>query len=129
MQPQPLIAVNNVEASSRWYQKTLGLKSGHGGNEYEMLLHDGRVVLQLHHWEAHNHPQMGDPKARPYGNGLLLWFWTDEFDDAVERAIGAGAPVVEGPKENTNAQHREIWLRDPDGYVVVVAGPYGDVGM
>lgn len=129
MQPQPLIAVNNVEASSRWYQKALGLQSGHGGNEYEMLLHDGHLVLQLHNWEAHNHPQMGDPKSLPYGNGTLLWFWTDEFDDAVDRAVGAGANVVEGPKENVNAQHREIWLRDPDGYTVVLAGPYGDVGM
>jgi len=129
MQPQPLIAVSNVEASSRWYQKALGLKSGHGGNEYEMLLNDGKLVLQLHHWEAHHHPHMGDPEKRPYGNGVLLWFWTDEFDDAVDRASRAQAHVVEGPKENTNAQHREIWLRDPDGYVVVVAGPYGDVGM
>lgn len=24
-------------------------------------------------------------------------------------------------------KHREIWLRDPDGYVVVLAGAYGDV--
>jgi len=24
---------------------------------------------------------------------------------------------------NPNANQREIWLRDPDGYVVVIAGP------
>ena len=23
-------------------------------------------------------------------------------------------------------QHREMWLRDPDGYVVVIAGPDGE---
>jgi hypothetical protein len=28
---------------------------------------------------------------------------------------------------NPNANHREIWLRDPDGYVVVLASAYGDV--
>ena len=33
MKPQPLIAVGNVEASSRWYQRLLGAKSGHGGAE------------------------------------------------------------------------------------------------
>lgn len=129
MQAQPLIAVSNVEASSRWYQKALGLQSGHGGNEYEQLLHEGRMVLQLHRWDAHEHRHLGDPDKRPYGNGALLWFWTEDFDDAVERATAAGAQVLEGPLENTNAQQREIWLRDPDGYVVVLAGPYGDVGM
>jgi hypothetical protein len=25
---------------------------------------------------------------------------------------------------NPNARHREIWLRDPDGYLVVLAEPY-----
>ena len=129
MKAQPLIAVSNVEASSRWYQKALGLQGGHGGKEYEQLLHEGRMVLQLHRWDAHDHPHIGDPEKRPYGNGVLLWFWTEDFDDAVDRASAAGAQVLEGPKENRNAQHRELWLRDPDGYVVVLAGPYGDVGM
>jgi hypothetical protein len=32
------------------------------------------------------------------------------------------AQVVEEPHVNPNAGHREIWLRDPDGYVVVIAG-------
>jgi hypothetical protein len=46
--PQPLIAVRDVEASSRWYQRLLGLESGHGGPHYERLLADGVLVLQLH---------------------------------------------------------------------------------
>ena len=29
---------------------------------------------------------------------------------------------------NPNANHREFWLQDRDGYVVVVAGRHGDVG-
>jgi hypothetical protein len=29
---------------------------------------------------------------------------------------------------NSNANHREVWLRDPDGYVVVIASAYGDLG-
>jgi len=37
-----------------------------------------------------------------------------------------GARVLEPLKMNPNAQHLEFWLRDPDGYVVVIAGRYGD---
>jgi len=35
--------------------------------------------------------------------------------------------ILEGPRVNPNANHREVWLRDPEGYVVVLAGAYGDV--
>ena len=87
MRPQPLIVVHDVEASSRWYQRLLGCQSAHGGDEYERLLADGRLILQLHRWEVdHHHGAMGDPDARPYGNGVLLWFEIDDFDN--ERAEG-----------------------------------------
>jgi hypothetical protein len=40
MKAQPLIAVSDVERSSRWYQQLLGCQSGHGGNEYEQIVKD-----------------------------------------------------------------------------------------
>lgn len=48
MRPQPLIAVTDVEASSRWYQRLLGCKSAHGGTEYERLVSNNALILQLH---------------------------------------------------------------------------------
>jgi hypothetical protein len=41
VKPQPMIAVEDVEATSAWYQRVLGLKSGHGGLEYEQLNRTG----------------------------------------------------------------------------------------
>jgi catechol 2,3-dioxygenase-like lactoylglutathione lyase family enzyme len=117
-----MIAVRDVEASSRWYQKLLDGQSGHGGREYERIVRDGDLLLQLHHWDAHEHPHLGDPSSLPLGNGVLLWFETDAFDPAVARAKELGAEILEGPLVNPRAEHREIWLRDPDGYVVVLAG-------
>lgn len=128
MHSQPLIAVHNVEASSRWYCHLLNCQSGHGGREYERLVRDGEVILQLHHWDAHEHQHMGDPELKPYGNGVLLWFQTDEFDAAIERAVALKAEVLEEPHINPSAQHRECWIRDPDGYVVVLASAHGDLG-
>lgn len=129
MRAQPLIAVRDVEASSRWYQILLDCRSGHGGREYERLLKDGEIVLQLHDWHADDHPNLGDPDAAPHGYGVLLWFQTDEFDAAVERASRLQADIIDGPRVNPNARHRELWLRDPDGYVVVFAGKPGDLGQ
>jgi len=128
MQPQPLIAVRDIESSSLWYQAVLGYQSGHGGPHYEQLLYEGRMVMQLHHWDAHSHPHLGNHDIQPHGNGVVLWFQTDTFDNALHRIQAHGAKILEGPQVNPNANHREIWLQDPDGYVVVVAGPYGDLG-
>src|SRR5262245_25220057 len=125
MRPQPLIAVADVEASSRWYQRLLGCSGAHGGSEYERLVDgSGRLIMQLHAWEVeHHHGPIGDPGKRPYGNGVLLWFEIDDFDAAVARATDLGATVVLPPHRNPpegggGPDHREMWLRDRDGYTV-----------
>lgn len=128
MQAQPLIAVQDVPASSRWYQGVLGAESGHGGEEYERVVVDGRIVLQLHAWGAHDHPGLDAPGSDPAGHGVLLWFQTAGFDAAMARVREVGAAILDGPKVNPRANHRELWLRDPDGYIVVLAGAEGDVG-
>ncbi len=134
MRPQPLIAVTDVEASSRWYQRLLGCPSGHGGREYEHLLANGQKVMRLHSFEVeHDHGQIGDPADRPYGNGVLLWFEVDDFDAVMERAAEMDVEMVM-PKHRNPADgeggpnHWECWIRDPDGYVLVVASPYGTAG-
>lgn len=119
--PQPMIVVDDVEASSAWYQAVLGAESGHGGPEYEQLLVDGALVLQLHAAaEAHHHGHLSDP-AVPLGNGVALWFATDAFDKAVARIRATDAEVVTDAHFNPNAQQREIWLHDPDGFLVVIS--------
>jgi predicted enzyme related to lactoylglutathione lyase len=131
--PQTMIAVRDVEASSRWYQQLLGLTSDHGGPRYERLLADGVLVLQLHHLEVeHHHGRIADPD-RDVGNGVLLWFGeVADFDGVVARAAQLQAPVPRPPHRNppegqgNGPAHREIWLRDPDGYTVVVASPDGE---
>ena len=132
---QPLINCRDVQASSRWYQRLLACIGGHGGTEYERLwdpkLHTSKwgsdgLILQLHAWEVdHHHGPMGDP-SRAVGNGMLLWFEVDDFDAAVARARDLEAPIVLDVHRNPNANHRELWVRDPDGYTVVLASPDGE---
>ena len=91
--------------------------------EYEQLLVDGVLVLQLHLLEeAHHHDTIGNPDE-PLGNGVALWFEIDDFDGAAARAHERDVVIETDVHVNSNAGHREIWLRDPDGYRVVLAGP------
>ena len=65
MRPQPLIAVTDVEASSRSYQRLLGCRSAHGGPKYERLVSNGgSLILQLHRFDvAHHHaPSQSSPR-------------------------------------------------------------------
>lgn len=123
MESQTLIAVNDIEASSKWYQHLLGCVSGHGGNAYERLIADEKLILQLHAWEIEGdeHPFMGNKHIKPNGNGVVLWFQVDDFEATLKRANQLNAEILEEPHINPNAQHMECWLRDPDGYVVVLA--------
>ena len=130
MRPQPLICVRDVEASSRWYQRLLGCQSGHGGSHYEQLIANGLLLMQLHNWEvAHHHGPIGNPQLA-HGNGVLLWFEVEDFDAALLRAKDLGAEVVlprhrNPPEGDGGPNHWEVWLRDLDGYTVVLASPYG----
>lgn len=131
--PHPLLTVRNVEASSRWYQTLLGLTSDHGGPDYERLLADGELVLQLHRNDvAHEHGAIADAD-QPKENGVLVWFGeVADFDGVVARAQQLGAPMVLAPLRNppsgtgNGPGHRELWITDPDGYTVVIASPDGE---
>jgi hypothetical protein len=134
MRPQPLIAVTDVESSSRWYQRLLSCQSAHGGPEYERLVWNGDLILQLHSFSVeHDHGRIGNPDNKPYGNGVLLWFETEDFDAAIYRAQELKADIIK-PRHRNPAKgeggpnHWECWLLDPDGYTVVLASPDGSAG-
>lgn len=120
---QPLICVNDVTASSLWYQRLLGLESGHGGEEYERLNLNGKLVLQLHKWDVHHdHGPIGDPDDRPHGNGILLWFELNDFEDAVARATALDVVIIKSYHLSENGNY-EFWINDPDGYLLVLTSP------
>ena len=129
VEAQPLIAVRDVRASSRWYTELLGADSlaDHSHRDvYDRISCSGRLVLQLHAWDEEDHPNLVNANAAPPGHGVLLWFEVTEFDAAVKRARGLRAEIIEEPHVNPAPRHREVWLRDPDGYVVVIASPDGE---
>ncbi|MGH6887864.1 MAG: VOC family protein [Rhizomicrobium sp.] len=126
---QPLIAVRDVRASSRWYVQLLeadSLPEHDHRDTYDRVHSSGRLILQLHAWDEEEHPNLVNANAAPPGHGVVLWFEVADFDSVVARAHQLHAEVILEPHINPAPQHREMWLRDPDGYVVVIAGPDGE---
>lgn len=124
VKPIPMIAVADVVASSHWYQALLGCKSGHGGSEYDQIVSEGEVVLQLHQVDD-DHPELGAPIGTPIG--VALWFEVADYPGVLKSVQNAEAKVLQPDHLNPFANHREVWVQDPDGYLVVLASRRGDV--
>ncbi|MEM6632634.1 MAG: VOC family protein [Bacteroidota bacterium] len=120
MKIDPIIAVQDVEASSKWYQSLLGCKSAHGGKEFDMLVDEsGEVLFCLHKWGIDEHPAMVDSSITP-GNGLILYFRTEALDQKRKNAEILGAKIEAELHLNPNSHNREFSLRDPDGYYITL---------
>ena len=116
----PIIAVKDVEASSKWYQKIFGFKSNHGGDHFSVLVSDdNEIILCLHKWNEHNHPTMTSPDIT-VGNGLLFYFRTENMDMIYQNAIKADCVIEEEVHLNPNSLRQEFSFRDPDGYFLTV---------
>jgi len=124
---QPILAVRDVRVSARWYAHILGSAEPTGSppsdhdHIYRRIYVGDDLVLQLHAWDEEDHPNLVDANRAPVGHGVLVWFEVDDYAAAVARARAIGADEIE-ETINPNAGHRELWLRDADGYVVVIAG-------
>ncbi|MDY7394320.1 glyoxalase [Aureibaculum sp. 2210JD6-5] len=120
MKIDPIIAVKNVEASSKWYQTIFGCKSMHGGKEFDVLVsEDNEVLICLHKWGADNHPTMTNPNIVP-GNGLIIYFRTDNMEQIRENIKKMGSTIEEDIHLNPNSKKKEFSLRDLDGYYLTI---------
>jgi len=118
-----IIGVHDVRSSSKWYQTLFGQPETAPAHEYfgQLLDSDGTVLLCLHQWGAHEHPSLLSPDRATPGNGLLLFFRVDDFDETLQRARRLVARLEEEPHTNPNTRTTEFSLRDPDGYYVTVS--------
>jgi catechol 2,3-dioxygenase-like lactoylglutathione lyase family enzyme len=118
-----IIGVSDVPASFKWYQSLFGQPETAPAHDYfgQILDTDGTVLLCLHAWGEHDHPSLTSPDIAQPGNGLLLFFRVDDYDDALLRARSLVAQFEEEPHLNPSTETMEFSLRDPDGYYVTIS--------
>lgn len=129
VRPQPLLAVRDVRKSAKWYETLFAFDRDPPSDHddlYDRLWSGGALVMQLHAWDREDHPNLRNRKKAPVGHGVLVWMEVDDFDAVVRRTKKLRARVLVAPHVNPAPMHREIWLRDPDGYVVVAVSPDGE---
>lgn len=123
MKPQPIITVKSVHASAEFYCNLLGVQRSEGHDDYVQILEDGVMIMQLHGFDADDdHDALADQNIQ-LGNGVVMWFETDDFEAQLHRIADHHIELDREPAENPYAKQMEAWLHDPDGYQVVIAGP------
>jgi catechol 2,3-dioxygenase-like lactoylglutathione lyase family enzyme len=118
-----IIAVRDVPTSFEWYQSLFGQPETRPGHDYfgQIVDTDGTVLLCLHQWGEHGHPSLASPDTAAPGNGLLLFFRVEDFEQALVRARALVALLEAEPNTNPGTQTQEFSLRDPDGYYVTIS--------
>ena len=118
-----IIGVADVARSFKWYQSLFGQQESTPAHDYfgQILDTDGTVLLCLHQWGAHGHPPLTSPDHAEPGNGLLLFFRVEDFDEALARSRALVEQLDEEPHLNPSTGTREFALRDPDGYYVMIS--------
>src|SRR5689334_5830950 len=118
-----IIGVRDVASSFKWYQSLFGQPATAPVHDYfgQLLDTDGTVLLCLHSWGEHEHPSLKSPDPATPGNGLLLFFRVDDYDDALNRALTLVPQLEEEPHLNPSTGTMEFSLRDPDGYYVTIS--------
>lgn len=118
---EPMLFVDDVEATSRWFQSLLGLKSAHGGKEYEMLMDDAKqLVVQLHHADGEEHSGNRLPSGSSRGAGVLLYFKVPDVRAAHAKAKQMNATAEGEPAFIKLAGHTEFVVQTPDGYAIAL---------
>lgn len=122
-----IVGVEDVAHSVKWYQSLFGLPETKPNHDYfgQILDTDGTVLLCLHRWGDHDHPSLTSPDHAQPGNGLLLFFRVDDFEEALPRARSLVSALEEEPHINPGTGTKEFALRDPDGYFVMVSAIAG----
>lgn len=118
-----ILGVADVTRSCAWYQSLFGHPPTPPVHEDfgQILDADGTVLLCLHQWGAHEHPSLASPERAEPGDGRLLFFRGDDFDEVLTCARTLVTRWEEERYVSPNTRTREFALRDPDGYYVMVS--------
>jgi catechol 2,3-dioxygenase-like lactoylglutathione lyase family enzyme len=69
---------------------------------------------------------------RPYGRGVMLQVYVVSIEPVQQSLGAAGLPLYAGPRDiwrevgDRSAGQREIFVQDPDGYLIMVAHELGE---
>ena len=128
------LGVANLEKTESFYRELLAMSPEHihdpRGETVCLLLSCGsqRITFLPLPVMERQHPALLQNLSRsPLGVGMQLEFSCDCLDEVIRRAKQRRWPIA---YELEDCEHgrRELWLHDPDGYLVILNEELGTLG-
>lgn len=115
-----VLTVADIEASTAFYTKALGMKAvTFGGNRRALLFAGGKINLH----EAQGAPILPRAKTPQPGSADLCFLVNKTPEETVAHLKACGIAVEEGPVRRTGAYFplTSVYVRDPDGNLIELA--------
>ena len=129
--PVPELLVSDITASLAFSRDRLGFAVAYQrpdqGFAYLERPEGAQVMLcrRSGNWET-------GPLDRPYGRGVMLQIYVASTEPLQSSLGAAGWPLYAGPRDgwrevgDRKAGQREIFVQDPDGYLIMIAHDLGE---
>lgn len=124
------ILVRDIETSSTFWQNMLGFRIAYKRPEQHFVYlerPEGAQIMLCQRsgkWET-------APLDLPYGRGVMFQVYVESIEPVLTALTGAAWPLHAGPREvwrrvgGHEEGQREVFVQDPDGYLVMVAHDLG----
>lgn len=114
-----VLTVTNIDISSDFYQRVLGMQVvTFGNNRFALTFGNQKINL-------HQHGEEFEPKANTVqvGSADLCFITNTNLDDVKQQLEQQQVILLEGPVERTGATGKimSIYFRDPDGNLIEVS--------
>ena len=125
------ILVEDIGASRAFWQELLGFEVAYQRPEenFAYLERPEGAQIMLHQrcgdWET-------GPMERPLGQGVMFQVQIDDIGATTAKLSAADWPLYAGPREvwrrlgDREGGQREIFVQDPDGYLIMLAQDLGE---
>ena len=127
----PEILVSDLAASGAFWLDLMGFEIAYQRPEEKFAFLErpegAQIMLSQRSgkWET-------APMATPYGRGVMFQIAVDDLNAIMGRLAAADWPLHAGPREtwrqwgDREGGSREIFVQDPDGYLIMVAEDLGE---
>jgi catechol 2,3-dioxygenase-like lactoylglutathione lyase family enzyme len=114
-----VLTVKDVEVTSSFYEKVMGMTKEIFGNGRVALKYGGQKI-NLHEFRNEFEPKALNPTT---GSADLCFITETPTEEAMAHVVNCGVEIIEGPVERTGANGKIIsfYFRDPDNNLLEVA--------
>jgi catechol 2,3-dioxygenase-like lactoylglutathione lyase family enzyme len=117
-----VLNVKDVEITSAWYQRVLGMEREEFGNQSRTALKFGGQKINVRPADSDPGSWVTGTNDKP-GAGDLCFITAAPLDVVIGHLHDCGVAILEGPvrREGALGQMQSVYCRDPDGNLVEIS--------